>query len=343
MLRFLLILSIILFPGLAWAGSVEDADAARVAAQHRDWKEAIRLDTAALERGDLPPETRASAYNNRGTAYARTNQNDNALSDFNAAIQLNPRHQNAYVNRGDVYHWKGQYEKAIADFDTALQLRAADELALYNRGNSYAALGKHDKAIADYDAAIKSKADYQPAFFNRANSYQAIGRYREAIADYDAALRLNPGDANARAGRGYVNFYLGRFGAAADDFQHGMANDLYLAIWRYLARARAGQSDTHELALNTIVKFDRTVWPGPVVALYLGQMTPAQVLTAAARGDEKKQREQGCEATFYLGEYALLRVEIPDAQRLLRKAQDTCPAGFVEHIAAEAELKRVLK
>ncbi len=342
-LRLLLLLLMLIAPAELRAGSVEDAEAGRTAAHRRDWKEAIRLYTAALDRGDLPQESRASAHNSRGIAYARSGQNDNALVDFNAAITLNGRYQNAYVNRGDIFQWKGQYEKAIADYDVALQLRASDEVAYYDRGNSYAALGKHQKAIADYDAAIRLDAKYQPAYFNRANSYQALGSYREALADYNAALKLKSDDLGAYGGRGYVNFYLGRYGAAAEDFQHGAGDEPYRAIWRYLARARAGQNDTRELAVNTVVKENRAVWPGPIIALYLGQMTPAQVLAAAGRGDEKKQREQGCEASFYLGEYALIRVEVPDAQRYLRKALETCPNGFVERIAAESELKRVSK
>jgi lipoprotein NlpI len=343
MIRVVLFLLVLLCCGAARAGSLDDADAALEAGQRRDWKETIRLYTAALGRGDLPADKQAAAHNNRGIAYARTSQNDNALADFNAAIQLNARYQNAYVNRGDIYHWKGQYDKAITDYDAALRLRAGDEVAYYDRGNSYAALGKHQQAIADYDAALRIKADYQPAHFNRGNSYQAIGRYIEAIADYDAAIKLKADDLNAYAGRGYVNFYLGRYTAAADDFQLGMASDHYRALWRYLARARAGQNDTRELALNTVVKLDRNVWPGAIIALYLGQITPPQVLAAAAKGDERKQREQSCEASFYLGEYALLRIEIAEAQRYLRKAQETCPAGFVEHIAAQSELKRILK
>jgi lipoprotein NlpI len=342
-IRVLLFLVLLLGCGGARAGSVDDANAGLEAGQRRDWKEAIRLYSAALDRGDLPADQQATAHNNRGIAYARTNQNDSALADFNAALQLNARYQNAYVNRGDVYHWKGQYDKAIADYDAALRLRAGDDVAYYDRGNSYAALGKHQQAIADYDAALRIKPDYQPAYFNRGNSYQAIGRYIEAIADYDVAIKLKADDLNAYAGRGYVRFYLGRYAAAADDFQHGMESEPYRALWRYLSRARAGQNDTRELALNTVVKLDRDVWPGAIIALYLGQVAPQQVLAAAAKGDERKQREQSCEASFYLGEHALLRVEIAEAQRYLRKAQETCPAGFVEHIAAQSELKRILK
>jgi lipoprotein NlpI len=342
-MRLLLALLVLVLPVLAYAGSSEDADAGRAAVQRRDWAAAIKSYSAALGRGDLPPETQATAHNNRGIAYARSERNDEALADFDAAIRLNPRYQNAYVNRGDIYHFKRQDEKAIADYDAALKLRDGDEVAYYDRGNSYAAIGKHRQAIADYDAALRLKKDYQPAYFNRGNSYQALGRFAEAATDYDAAIKLKPDDFDAIHSRGFVSFYLGRYAAAAEDFQPGAANDPYLALWRYLARARVGQADPRELALNTIVKLDRNVWPGPLIALFLDQMKPAQVLAAAASGDAKKRREQGCEASFYLAEDALLRVEIGDAQRLFREALDGCPSGFVEHIAAEAELKRLVK
>jgi lipoprotein NlpI len=342
--RMRLLLSLlVLVPLLAHAGSGEDAEAGRAAVQRHDWPAAIRLYSGALERGDLPPETQATAHNNRGIAYARSNRNDDALADFDAAIRLNPRYQNAYVNRGDIHHFKGQDEKAIDDYDAALKLRAGDEVAYYDRGNAYAALGKHRQAIDDYGAAIGLKKDYQPAFFNRGNSYQALGRLAEAAADYETAIKLKPDDVNAIHNHGFVNFYLGRFAAAGEDFRQGAASDPYIAIWRHLARARSGQADPRELALNTVVKYDRAVWPGPVIALFLGQMGPAQVLAAAAAGDAKKQREQGCEASFYLGEHAVLHVEVGDAQRLLREALERCPIGFVEHSAAEAELKRLVK
>lgn len=343
MLRWLLLALTLLAPGAASATGADDANAGIAAGKRHEWKEAIRLYTGALDRGDLPPASAANVHNNRGIAYTRIEQGDNALADFTAAIALNPRYENAYVNRGDIFHFKRQYEKAIADYDVALQIEHDDDVALYDRGNSYAALGQHQKAIADYDATIRLNAKYQPAYFNRGNSHQALGRYSEAIVDYDMAIKLKPDDVNAHAGRGYVNFFLGRYAAAAGDFQHGAGDDSYRAIWRYLTRARAGENDTRELALNTIVKENRALWPGPVIAFYLGQVTQAQVLAAAVTGDERKQREQACEASFYLGEYALIRLEIPEAQRFLRKAQENCPSGFVERIAAEAELKRVLK
>ncbi len=55
------------------------------------------------------------AYNNRGNAYARKDQHDQAISDLNKALEINPRLALAYYNRGLAYARKGQYDKAWED------------------------------------------------------------------------------------------------------------------------------------------------------------------------------------------------------------------------------------
>ncbi len=55
------------------------------------------------------------AYNNRGLAYAKKGQYDQAISDFTKALEINPRFTAAYYNRGSTYFEKGQYDKAWED------------------------------------------------------------------------------------------------------------------------------------------------------------------------------------------------------------------------------------
>jgi lipoprotein NlpI len=181
------------------------------------------------------------------------------------------------------------------------------------------------------------------AFYNRDIAYRDKGQYDRAIQDYDQAISLDPKYAHAFSSRGYANFDLARFGAAARDFEQSVAingTDPYAALWLHLARARDGQEDTEEFKRNA-AKLDLKAWPGPVVSFYLKQLTAQQVTEAARSGDEKTQREQGCGASFFVGEDALLRHATAEAIPLLRHGHETCPINFVEYAAAAAELKRL--
>ena len=65
-------------------------------------------------------------YNNRGKAFGERGQYDKAISDFDKAIEINPRYIRAYNNRGVVYRLKGQYDKAILDFNKAIEINPLD-------------------------------------------------------------------------------------------------------------------------------------------------------------------------------------------------------------------------
>jgi lipoprotein NlpI len=83
---------------------------------------------------------------------------------------------------------------------------------------------------------------------------------------------------------------------------------------------------------------DLVNWPGPALALFLGQATPATVLRTAAQAEAKKNENQSCEASFYVGEWGLMRGLFDEATPLIKKAAETCPLEFFEHKFAAAEL-----
>jgi lipoprotein NlpI len=107
-----------------------------------------------------------------------------------------------------------------------------------------------------------------------------------------------------------------------------------------MARARAGEDGRAELAVQA-KRLDLLKWPGPVVALYLGNGTPEEVLLSARNPDPQKQREQQCEAYYYLGQHALIRGDRTEAIRLFRAAVESQVTDFVEYYAARVELKRL--
>jgi lipoprotein NlpI len=82
-----------------------------------------------------------------------------------------------------------------------------------------------------------------------------------------------------------------------------------------------------------------TVWPAPVIRLFMDQTTPAAVLAAADDPDATRKKGQVCEANFYSGELSLTKGLKDEATRLFRLAASDCPHGFNEWDAANAELK----
>jgi lipoprotein NlpI len=198
--------------------------------------------------------------------------------------------------------------------------------------------------------------DLFAAFNSRGNAYTDKGQYERAIQDYNEALKLNPGYVIAYHNRGIARFALGQFADAGTDFDQKLTLDAksapgltwlkldaahaYSVIWLHLAQGSMDADDDAELKRNA-ASVDYGKWPGAVVALYLGQTTPEEVRAAAERGDPKTQKDQRCEAAFYLGEYELLRKNSAAAKKFLQEAVDTCPRTFVEYIGAVTQLTRL--
>jgi tetratricopeptide (TPR) repeat protein len=60
----------------------------------------------------------AKAYKDRGFAYYKKGQYDQAISDYGKAIEIHPKFADAYFNRAVAYYSKGEYEKAWGDVHT---------------------------------------------------------------------------------------------------------------------------------------------------------------------------------------------------------------------------------
>jgi lipoprotein NlpI len=58
-------------------------------------------------------------------------------------------------------------------------------------------------------------------------------------------------------------------------------------------------------------------------------------LDATAKPDDR------CEAQFYIGQWHVLKGNLPDAESALKVAVDTCPKDFIEYPSARAELRRL--
>jgi lipoprotein NlpI len=80
-----------------------------------------------------------------------------------------------------------------------------------------------------------------------------------------------------------------------------------------------------------------TVWPAPVIQLFMEQLTPAALLAAADDPDTARKQAKVCDAIFYSGEFSLVKGLKDEATRLFRQAAGDCAQNY--KAAAVAELK----
>jgi lipoprotein NlpI len=144
---------------------------------------------------------------------------------------------------------------------------------------------------------------------------------------------------------GSTQYLAARFPAAIGDFTSAVKLDTtnaYAVIWLHLAHARANQVDTGEFAANA-ARRSASEWSASVIAFCLGKILAAQVTAAAATGNAKTQRENGCEAAFYLGQDLLLHQKTAEAAQSFDQATKLCPHTFLEYAGAQTELTRIGK
>ena len=134
----------------------------------------------------------AELYFNRGLAYSNLKQYEQAIQDFNKAIEYGAVKQvaEAYSVRGFVYGHLEQYERAIADFDKAIELRPNFVAPYLWRGGAYVELKQYERAIQDFDKAIQLNPNLGEALYYRGLCYKATGDTAKAQADFDKAKEL---------------------------------------------------------------------------------------------------------------------------------------------------------
>ncbi len=167
----------------------------------------------------------AGAYNNRGGAYSDLGQFKEAISERTKAIELDPKFDRAYYNRGLAYYNSGKVSKAVSDYNKAIKLNPKLTEAYNNRGVAYGSSGQLKKAVSDYTKAIELDPEHIEAYKNRGLAYLKLKEFHRCISDYNKAIKLNPGHVEAYNNRGTAYGQLGRFTKAISDYNKAINLD----------------------------------------------------------------------------------------------------------------------
>ncbi len=143
--------------------------------------------------------TMAQKFNNWGLVKARQGDHQQAIAEYDKALEVDPNNALAHVNRGVANAKLGNDDAALRDYDRAIELNPKLAYALSNRSHLYYKRKDFKKALEDGNVAVTYGARLPEAHINLANARFATGDFEGAIKDYNQAIEMNP-PKNVQAG-----------------------------------------------------------------------------------------------------------------------------------------------
>lgn len=130
-----------------------------------------------------------------GSAYRRAKLYKEARETYEAIIANDPRNADAYLNLGNVYLDQGEVDKAVSLYDKFAVYSNNKEAAaknLLNAGFRYYDRKEYAKALTLYERALELTPQNALAFTDIGWTKLALGQKAEAIQAFERALKLNP-------------------------------------------------------------------------------------------------------------------------------------------------------
>ncbi len=290
-----------------------------------------------------------SAFANRGDLRKDRGDYDGAITDYKAALNVNPRYHWALNNLGYVlYFYKKDPRQGLTYIEKALEIDPKNFWAYLNRAAIYESLKKWEAAEEDYRYADELCLSYPPLKKNAPLiAYrQGIFLFRRGRLDKAAKLLTRAIDLSAAKERGIrlhrrgiVHLARRRYADAVRDFTDSIRlrteGVIYPALMRWLAQRLSGRpAEPRELAKNLNPPADKP-WLAAVGSLYLGEAKAEEAMRLATTPEAK------CEVSFYLGAHALATGKPEAARRRLRRAVNTGVHLYMEYSLAQIFLQSI--
>jgi tetratricopeptide (TPR) repeat protein len=211
--------------------------------------EAIELISKSLEK-DFNDDDKATMYRARARCYMSEQDNDTALKDLQAALDLNDRDTDALILRARIYLFdKQDIDKASRDVTDTLLVNPNSPDAVELRSYIAAREGRYSAAIRDMELLVR----FQPENFDwirqLSSYYQMDNRPRKAIELLDAVVKSNPEDWRTLRLRGDAKLSVSLHVEAIEDYEKAIA---ILEKSREVAEEQQGTDMDYSGLLNNL-------------------------------------------------------------------------------------------
>lgn len=153
-----------------------------------NFEEAIKYYTEYLKSNT----TSDRAFYERGMCYESVRRIDDALRDYNSAINIKPFYSLYFISRGYAYIKNGLPLNALDDFTTAIRNDPSNPEAYWGRFNAYADLEKLDFALRDINSAINLNTDNALYYYIRAVVYSKLNDTAKFYDDLERIINYYP-------------------------------------------------------------------------------------------------------------------------------------------------------
>lgn len=142
------------------------------------------LAAALITFGTYAQKEESQALVRSGVTKISSGDFANAILDFNAAIEKDPKNLDAYLKRAFCYSSNGNYQGAIDDYTTVIELKPDQSFAYVSRGSARNKLKQFTEAMGDFNKALQLKPDDCEAYNNRGWAKKGLGDEKGACEDW---------------------------------------------------------------------------------------------------------------------------------------------------------------
>jgi tetratricopeptide (TPR) repeat protein len=289
------------------------------------------------------PNADAQAYVQFGAQKGMRGDLDGAISEFESAINLDPKFAPAYYNLGYAKSLQNKTDEALKFFDKAIALDPNYRDAYNQRGNLKGRNGDFAGAIPDFQQVVRIDPNYPQGHYNLGHVYYFTGDLDNSTKELGTALTLDPKLAFAYFIRGLVRHAQGHTSDATADFRKSVGLDFPdAAFWVYISESEDGLSDaarkdlSDALAMPSAFKPDD--YPSALGNFLLGTLPQDALITKATNAPANVRADYLCAAWFYGGMQQLFNNNKPGARDCFAKAIATGSKGSEEYVEAKREM-----
>ena len=147
-------------------------------------------------------QLRLTLLNARGITLESLDRLEQALASYDNAIALKADDPTAWNNRGWAFFNREKYDQAIADFERALEIDSNHIYALYGKGETRLyglanTVQNAQDALATYQKLTTIDSRSARSWFGQGVAQYRLGQYAEARRSFEEATHLAPQNAEA--------------------------------------------------------------------------------------------------------------------------------------------------